>query len=85
MVDNQHQQIAGYRDLNDTEILVVNTLKQVEENLLEVINTIDTTGVEPDPRWLATARTHFETGFMYAIKAITKPDTPYNRSNNDKG
>ncbi len=70
MVDNQHRKISGYRDLSEDEITAINQLKELEE-LLTV--ALDNLLHAPDPRHLAIAKTHFETGFMYAIKAIAKP------------
>lgn len=64
--------IKGYRSLTEQEVNAINTLKKVEERLTE---TLDAAEVEFDAnkRYLALARTHLETGFMFAVKAIDKP------------
>lgn len=70
MVDNQHRKISGYRDLSKDEIETINGLKDMEQKLYEVLGS---SLHAPDPRHLAIAKTHLETGFMYAIKSIAKP------------
>lgn len=70
MVDNQHRKIAGYRDLSEGEIADINRLKEMERTLSGLL---DNSVHAPDPRHLAIAKTHLETGFMYAIKSIAKP------------
>lgn len=70
MVDNQHRKIAGYRDLSEDEIASINRLKELEKDVFEQLNT---SLHAPDPRHQAIAKTHLETGFMFAIKAIAKP------------
>lgn len=70
MVDNQHRKISGYRDLSEGEIATINRLKELERSIVELL---DTSLHAPDPRHLAIAKTHLETGFMFAIKSIAKP------------
>lgn len=70
MVDNQHRKISGYRDLTEAEIATINRFKEVERDLKAMLTK---SPHAPDPRHSAIALTHFETGFMYAIKAIAKP------------
>jgi len=73
MVDNQHRQIAGYRDLSVIEIDSMNTLKLAERDLLRTLDTIkEMDGV--NQRSLAIARTEIQTGFMWAIRAIARPN-----------
>ncbi len=70
MVDNQHRKILGYRDLSEEEIVTINRFKELERT---VIDMIDRSSHAPDPRHAAIAKTHLETGFMFAIKSIAKP------------
>ncbi len=70
MVDNQHRKISGYRDLSETEIEAINKIKELEVVLNNVLNGIQDS---ENGRHVAIARTHLETGFMFAIKAIAKP------------
>lgn len=70
MVDNQHRKIAGYRDLSEDEIATINRFKELERSVYEML---DKSPHAPDPRHAAIAKTHLETGFMFAIKSIAKP------------
>jgi len=70
MVDNQHRKIVGYRDLSEDEIASINRLKELEK---EVYKILDDSLHAPDPRHAAIAKTQIETGFMFAIKSIAKP------------
>lgn len=75
-MDNQHKKISGYRDLSQTEIDAMNALKDAEAHIGTVLAEIerDLRDVDPEAgRWAAIARTHLETGFMFAIKAVARP------------
>lgn len=74
MADNQHRKISGYRELSEDEIRAMNGLKELEKDCLEVIEHArdDLNG-----RHIALAKTHIETAFMYAVKAIAKPEPYY--------
>lgn len=75
-MDNQHKLIKGYRDLRQDEIEFMNALKDLEEELGQALNTIEAANNLNDPeanRWVALARTHLETGIMFAIKAVARP------------
>ncbi len=79
MVDNQHKKIDGYRDLTVAEIGMVNDLKEVEAQLGLTLDGIEhaVKAIAPDDheamRWVDMARTHLETGMMYAIKGVARP------------
>ncbi len=75
MVDNQHKKIAGYRDLTEAEIALMNRLKSLEADLVTVLETVADVadGDQGAARWCALGRTHLETGMMFAIKAVAKP------------
>lgn len=76
MVDNQHQQIAGYRDLTEAEIALMNRIKAFEREAALLIAELDAEA-QGDPaagRWASLARTNLETGFMYAVKSVARPD-----------
>lgn len=73
-MDNQHQQIKGYRDLSQAEIDAMNAIKAKAEEvgaLLDASAQIE--GI--DGRWLAIARTDLQKGFMCAVRAVAKPST----------
>lgn len=73
MVDNQHKQISGYRDLTQEEIDSINAIKATEAQLgilWRKVNQID--GV--DKRWASVARTHFEEGFSALVRSVARPE-----------
>lgn len=70
MVDNQHRKISGYRELSESEISTINQFKELERKVIDMLNF---SSHAPDPRHKAIAITHLETGFMFAIKSIAKP------------
>ena len=76
-MDNQHRQIAGYRELSLEEVATMNTLKEWEEQLKVPLYEAELRIKAEDDleamRWVALARTHLETGFMFAIKAVARP------------
>ena len=76
-MDNQHKKITGYRDLSQSEIDGMNSIKALEVDageLFKKIGSID--GV--DPRLLALAKTNLQQGFMWFVRSIAKPADPFN-------
>lgn len=65
--------ITGYRELTDAEIKTINLIKE-EENVVDVL--IDSLLIEgeADKRWLAIARTQLQQGFMAMTRAVAKPE-----------
>ena len=73
-MENQHQKIKGYRDLNQHEIDLMNEGKELAEKCriyLEKIDSLDVT----DKRCSALGKTNLQQGFMWAIRSIAKPET----------
>lgn len=84
---DQHKKIAGYRDLNQAEINLMNEGKALEALFLEYQEKIRqhlvTAAYEPEEaertdraqafRWLQIGRTNVEQGFMATIRAIAQP------------
>ena len=77
-MDNQHQKITGYRDFSQDEIDLMNKMKALEAEIGNVLAALtkDDAGAN---RWAAIARTHLETGFMFAMKAVARPTTGLGR------
>jgi hypothetical protein len=74
MVDNQHKQIKGYRDLTEVEIGAMNDCKLVAVEVGVLCDKIASmTGV--DQRWVAIGRTDLQKGFMALIRGIARPET----------
>lgn len=77
-MDNQHRKIAGYRELNEMEIGLMNELKHLENQVGNIFESIRVMGDSADQRALAIARTKLQTGFMWAVRAIARPDSELN-------
>jgi hypothetical protein len=79
MVDNQHRQIEGYRDLQQDEIDLMNKVKEAEIKLGEVwkqtvqAGNDETVAATVDMRWANIAKTHFQEGFSALVRSIAKP------------
>lgn len=74
-MDNNKQavDIKGYRVLSDAEKFQMNLLKDSERILLAQLEDMKTI---PDinQRSLAIAKTEIQTGFMWAVRAIARPN-----------
>lgn len=80
---DQHEKISGYRDLSQAEINLMNALKGQEAAVGHLLAAVDAELSPADAdecRWLSIARTHLETGFMYAIKAVARPTNGLGRN-----
>lgn len=73
-MDNQHKKIAGYRDLTQEEIDLMNRSKALASEVGDFIEYLSKTGYE-DKRWLAIAKTDLQKGFMSLTRSIAKPST----------
>lgn len=87
-MDNQHQQIKGYRELSQEEIDLMNEIKQKAEecgNLVEKLRSKKPTeglatadGIDPlalDQRWVSIGATDLQTGFMALVRSVAKPES----------
>lgn len=71
-MENQHQQIKGYRELTQVEIDLMNEVKTKGAELGELIQKLRTTeGL--DQRWVSIGATDFQTGLMALTRSIAKP------------
>ena len=74
MVDNQHKQIKGYRDLNPQEIALMNKIKTQGEELGDLVQELnETAGI--DQRWVAIGKTDLQTGIMGLVRSVAKPES----------
>lgn len=64
--------IKGYRNLSEIELNMINEWKETEKSIKHSLENSKREGA--DGRLAALAATHFETAFMYVVKAIAKPD-----------
>lgn len=85
-MENQHRKIKGYRELNEEEIALINEVKEMGQELdcliakVTMVNaglseTGDAAPYKGDAsRWVAIAKTDFQTGLMALTRAVAKPD-----------
>jgi hypothetical protein len=73
MVDNQHKLITGFRDLSTEEIAIMNKLKACEKDVLALVQEVHNTP-GANARSASIAKTEIQTGFMWAIRAIARPN-----------
>lgn len=74
MVDNQHQKIKGYRDLSEEEIAQMNHVKELGEQVADMIRDLSV-NESTDKRWVNIAKTHLQQGFMAAVRSVAKPES----------
>lgn len=74
---DQHEKIKGYRDLSQSEIDAMNSVKALEADIATLCKQLgELEGV--DKRDLALARTHFEDACIRAVRAVARPVSPWN-------
>lgn len=71
-MDNQHRKIDGYRELSQEEIDLINQVKAHGAATAELLEAIE---VLPgaDLRAVAVAKTNLQTGVMWLVRSIAKP------------
>jgi hypothetical protein len=68
----QGDRVPGYRKLTDTELEAIKQAKIEEERGLRLIDLVEQMP-DIDKRWLAIARTDFQTSMMALVRSIAKP------------
>jgi hypothetical protein len=71
VVDNQHQKITGYRDLSENEIELINRIKEVGGDLMDLI--IDLGVPTYDQRWVNIGKTQLQQGIMALVRSVAQP------------
>lgn len=71
-MENQHRKITGYRELSQSEIDLMNEVKE-QGKVLDALITQMTHDDEVDRRWLAIGTTNLQLGLMALTRAIAKP------------
>lgn len=81
---DQHEKIAGYRDLTQAEIDLMNELKAAEAMVAGLYQRVAVLCLDNKDsgasRWASLGKTHCETGFMYLIKAVARPTNGLGRA-----
>lgn len=73
-MENQHRKIKGYRELNQSEIDLMNEVKQKGIELNDLVTKLRNRGTELDQRWVSIGVTDLQTGLMALTRSIAKPD-----------
>ena len=71
-MENQHRKIAGYRELDQSEIDAMNEVKAKGVELGELVAKLRANAVI-DQRWVSIGATDLQTGLMALTRAIAKP------------
>lgn len=64
--------IHGYRQLSDADQLLINQIKDQANDVGRLVEAMMLNG-QVDTRWVATARTTLQTGFMQLVRAVAQP------------
>lgn len=71
-MENQHRQIKGYRELNQSEIDLMNEIKSKGAELGDLVSKLRSAeGI--DQRWVSIGATDFQTGLMALTRAVAQP------------
>ena len=83
MTDHAPLPVKGYSPQSDDKVALANEGKELEERYLRWLDKLaakngppDASGAAPDvidQRFVALARTHVQTGAMFAIRSIFRP------------
>lgn len=69
-----NEEIKGYIPQTETQIGCINDFKQLEIDLIKIVDMYwDQGAPEVDKRWMSVAKTHFQQGFMAAVRAVARP------------
>ena len=71
-MENQHRQIKGYRELNQTEIDLMNKIKQKGAELGGLVAELRNTA-NLDQRWISIGATDLQTGLMALTRGVAQP------------
>jgi hypothetical protein len=69
--------ITGYRALTTEEVAWINTVKSAELELGAVWRNVKELVPDADGRCMSEAKTCFQTGFKWLVKAIAKPEDAF--------
>lgn len=71
-MENQHREIKGYRELNATEIALMNEVKQAGIAVGKLVDKLRAKdGI--DQRWVSVGATDLQTGLMALTRAVARP------------
>lgn len=71
---DQHTKINGYRDLSQSEIDSMNSIKSEGERLKLIMEELESDDIY-DQRMVALAKDHLQIGIMLAVRSVAKPES----------
>ena len=71
-MENQHRKIKGYRELSESEIALMNEIKQKGVELGSLVDQLKS-NEEVDQRWVSIGKTNLQTGLMALTRSVAKP------------
>lgn len=74
MSECEKAKIVGYVEQSPAQIEAINRLKSFEIEVLNEWEAVKHLVEKFDPRWMSIAKTHFQEGFMAAVRAIARPN-----------
>ena len=73
-MENQHRKINGYRDLTQSEINLMNYIKELGSELGSLVTELQSTpGL--DQRAIEIGKTELQSGLMWLIRGVAQPDS----------
>lgn len=71
-MDNQHREIKGYRELDASEIALMNRIKEAGIGLALLVAELRA-NAELDQRWVSIGATDLQTGLMALTRGVARP------------
>ncbi len=72
IMENQHREIKGYRELSASEIALMNEIKTKGQELGDLVSKLrGTEGL--DQRWVNTGATDLQKGLMSLTRSVAQP------------
>ena len=75
-MDNQHKKITGYRDLTQSEIDGINSIKALEADAAQLVKQLKAIP-EVDQRAMALAVTNLQQACMWLTKGVARSTDPF--------
>ncbi|ORL69274.1 hypothetical protein B7H19_10080 [Pseudomonas putida] len=75
-MDNQHKKITGYRDLTQSEIDGINSIKALEADAAQLVKQLRDIP-EVDQRAMALAVTNLQQACMWMTKGVARSTDPF--------
>jgi hypothetical protein len=72
-MENQHQKIKGYRELNQSEIDLMNKIKTKGAELDKLVKELRMYGTTIDQRWVSVGATDLQKGLMALTRSVAQP------------